>query len=421
MTGPLLMVVAAGGLHAQDRLQIGIDYRPGVRPGVLVVAGPGLDSTRRIVERDLRFSDRFEMAFWPDSAGPLVGPLNAALYRQFGLAWAVELQLVEGGVEARVVDLASGEVRHRLVRGIDPSGVGPSRLGIHQLSDEIVRQMTGGPGIAATRILFTRDDAIWSVDSDGANLTQVSRGTGRALSAAWAPGGQRIAYTELRDYAGAVVIQTLGSGARQTVPGTTGGGNSITPAFSPDGKELIFARSDEAGTALYRVDVERMCCVQRLTASGRLVIDQNPTYSPDGLRVAFNSTRAGRVQVYVMDADGANQRVLVPFDGEQGSSYAPEWSPDGRKLAFHRDVAGGRQILVHDLASGRTQAVTSVGRNEDPSWAPDSRHIVFKSDRGGGEQLWILDLESHEMRQLTNVNGRARLPAWSPSFARNNP
>lgn len=409
-------------LPAQDRISLGITYRAGVRPGMLVMAGPGLDSVRKIVERDLQFSDRFEMAIVPDTTGRLSGPLNLGLYGQLGITWAVELTAVTGGVDARLHHLPSGETRLRVTRGVDPAGAGPRRMLIHQLSDELMVAAVGGKGVAATRVAFVLNGAVWTVDSDGENLSRVSRGTGFVLSPTWAADGRRIAYSEHRDHAAVVVLQNTATGARQTVPHPTGGGDAITPTISPDGTAMVFAMTGERGTDLYGVDLARMCCIRALTAGGRLADNMNPTYSPDGRRVAFMSTRPGRGQIYVMDADGSNQRVLVPFDGsETGASYAPEWSPDGERVAFHRDIAGGRQILVYDFGSGRAQAVTSVGRNEDPSWAPDSRHLVFRSTRGGTEQLWVLDIESASLRQLTNVNGRARLPAWSPIIQGTNP
>lgn len=411
-------------LEAQDPIQLGIRYQPGARPGMVVAAGPGLDSVRKIIERDLDFSNRFEMAFWPEGAGPLRGPLNRQLYREtLGITWAVELQPVTGGVNVMLHHLPSGETRLSGVRGIDVTGTGSGRMSIHVLSDEITLTATGGKGIAASRVLFEYNDAIWSVDSDGANLRQVSRGIGIPMSPHWSPDGNRIAYTELRDHIGPVVIQSLNSGSRQTVPGTSGAGVSITPDFSPGGGDLAFALSSEDGTDIYRVDIARMCCVLKLTASGKLADNLNPAYSPDGRRIAFESTRAGRNQIYVMDADGANQQALDPSAGPgTGGSFAPDWSPDGEKVAFHRDIAGGRQIMVYDFGTGRATAVTSAGRNEDPSWGPDSRHLVFRSTRSGGQQLWVLDTEGTQPpRQLTNVNGPARMPDWSPSFSGSTP
>jgi TolB protein len=411
----ILAVLPAIAGAQDDRIRLGIQYEAGVRPGIVVLAAPELDSVRKVIERDLDFSDRFEVGFLTEEAGRLSGPINTELFKGLGVTWGVELQPALGGVAVKVHHLPSGEVRQEWLRLLDVGAVGDGRMAIHRISDDITELAAAARGIAATRIYFAMEDAIWRIDSDGANQQRVSRGTGIALSPALSPDGQRLAFTELRDYAGVVVLQNLLSGARQQVPGTNAGGQSITPVFSPNGREMLYARTAEEGTDLYAVDIAQSCCVRRLTTGGKLAVSMSPAYSPDGRRVAFVSDRGGSPQIFVMDADGTNQRVLVPFEfGQTGPSQSPDWSPDGAAVAFHRDVAGGRQIHVYELTTGRTRTVTTSGRNEDPNWAPDARHLVFTSTRTGRNQLWILDLESGRMRQLMNVTGKPRLAAWSP-------
>jgi TolB protein len=231
----------------------------------------------------------------------------------------------------------------------------------------------------------------------------------------WSPGGSSIAYTRFAAGAGSIVLQTLATGQRVTVPGT-GAALNITPAFSPDGRLLAYARSSEEGTDLFLADIAQNCCVQRLTV-GRYSDNLSPTFAPDGRRLAFVSTRAGQPQIYVMAADGTDQELFAPFDfGTTGSSNAPEWSPDGATVAFHRDVNRALQIFVLDVASRRVRQLTSAGRNEDPTWAPDGRHLAFVSDRSGQRQLWVIDTMTGRIRQLTFI-GQVRLPAWSRRLA----
>src|SRR5258708_29901800 len=60
-------------LSAQDTsfidrgVRVGIIYRPGVRPGFVLLPrrGTGLDSARAIIARDLDYSDRFEVITLP--------------------------------------------------------------------------------------------------------------------------------------------------------------------------------------------------------------------------------------------------------------------------------------------------------------------------------------------------------------------
>jgi len=416
------MVAAdAGAQDPIDRIRLGITYSGGARPGIVVIAGAGLDSVRAIVERDLDFSDRFEIARIPATA--VQGATPAQLIQAFkaaGVAWAAELLPAAGGVTLRVHDLQAGTTQPPSARILSTSGIGDARLAIHRLSDAVVQLATGGVGVAATRILFSMGNDIYRIDSDGANVTRVTRGQGFARSGAWSPDGSRIAFSEQRDNAGAIVIQTLATGSRVTVP-TAGRGTNTTPAFSPNGRDLAFAQVAEDGTNIHSADIAQLCCAHRLTSGGKLAVNMSPTYSPDGRRIAFVSSRAGVPQVHVMSEDGTGQQFLIPLEyGLSGASFAPDWAPDGGRIIFARDLSGGSQLHLFTVGTGRTAAVTSTGRNEDPSWAPDSRHVAFVSNRSGRGQLWVLDLETGRSRQIVTP-GAVRLPAWSPRLGGTNP
>jgi len=413
-------LAAAGSLLAQDTtradegVRVGVDYRPGVRPGLVVLPGAGMDSARAIVRRDLDYSDRFEMIVVADGGTEEGGPVNYELYKGLGAEFAVELSQAAGGVTARLHDVSAGRLRNQQTV---PLPAGPdSRLEVHRLADEITRWASGTAGAAASRMLLVSGGRVYRADSDGHDLTPLTPGGQTALSPAWSPDGQRIGFTQLGEGRGGIAVQTLSGGAAFLAPGSQTALN-ITPAFSPDGRTLAFAHSDERGTDIYTANVTERCCAQRLTV-GRYADNLSPTFSPDGRRIAFISTRAGPPQLYVMAADGTDQELLAPFDyGATGSSNAPEWSPDGASVVFHREVSGSPQIFLVDVSGRRVRQLTSSGRNEDPTWAPDSRHVAFVSDRSGRRQIWIVDIDTGRVRQLATP-GAARLPSWSRRLGR---
>ena len=425
---PATLGLCTGGvLLAQDTtrtidqgVRVGITYSPGVRPGLVVVPGPGLDSLRAIVQRDLDFSDRFESVVLPPTTGlpsdafrPGLAPppLNYPLYRTLGASYGVELAAGPGGTLIRLHDITAGSVRREATVPLPDPADPAFRLAAHRLSDEIVRWITGTPGIAATRLAFVTDRRIWRVDSDGGDPTAVTGAGEEGLSPAWSPDGRKLAFTLFAGGRGSIILLDMTTGARVMAP-STGSFLNITPTFSPDGRTLAFARSSEEGTDIYTADVAESCCVQRLTV-GRYADNLSPTFAPDGRRLAFVSTRAGLPQIYAMAADGTDQELLAPFDyGVSGSSNAPEWSPDGARVVFHREVARSPQLFLLEVAGGRVRQLTSAGRNEDATWAPDGRHLAFVSDRSGRRQLWIIDVETGRIRQLSSA-GAARLPAWS--------
>jgi TolB protein len=428
------LVASAGTVLAQDTtrveegVRIGVDYRPGMRPGLVVVPGTGLDSVRAMIRRDLDYTDRFEMvtvADLPQGSASGRGSAEAAsgvnydLYRSLGAQFAVELVPASSGVTARLHDLGEAKMQSQKSVTLPATTAVDFRLEVHRLSDEVARWASGSPGAAASRLMFVSGGRIYRVDSDGQDIVPLTPAGQTSLSPAWSPDGQRLAFTQMGEGRGGIVVQPLGGAGGFVVPGSQTALN-ITPTFSPDGRTLAFAHSDEKGTDIFTANVVERCCAQRLTV-GRFADNLSPTFSPDGRRIAFISTRAGPPQLYVMAADGTDQELLAPFDyGATGSSNAPEWSPDGASVVFHREVSGSPQIFLVDVAARRVRQLTSSGRNEDPTWSPDGRHVAFISDRSGRRQMWIVDIETGRVRQL-GTPGAARLPAWSRRLGRTTP
>lgn len=413
--GALAMPLAAQDtVGVRDGIRIGITYDPGDRPGLVVLPGLGLDSARAIMHRDLDYSDRFAMIAVGPSSGATPGAINYELYRRLGAALAVELVPRTGGFTARLHDVRLGRVRNEGMVLIPDAHGAEYRMAVHRSADEVVRWATGTPGIAATRFLFGVGQRIYRIDSDGWGLTPVTDAGESALSPSWSPSGDRFVYSRLGDRSWPIVVAGAEAGApgASVLPGTSSGQN-ITPAFSPNGRSVAFARMDGSGTDIFKADLGGSSSPQRLTA-GRFADNLSPAFAPDGNRVAFASTRPGPPQIYVMDADGTEQTLLVPFDyGSTGASTAPDWSPDGATVAFQRDVSRSPQIFLYEVARRRVRQLTSAGRNEDPTWAPDGRHVAFVSDRTGRRQVWVVDTETGRVRQLSTP-GAARLPAWSP-------
>ncbi len=388
-----------------------------------------------IVGRDLRYSNRFNvMSELPASL--VREQVDYALWDQLGATWLVTGR-VEGAGSNAVLVL---ELHDVIYRQLNQTGRFPLqtvdspdfRLSVHLASDAVVQWAFGEPGIAATRIAFSRrmDDGsqdLWVVDSDGENLRRLTRhqgiGFGHAisLSPAWSPDGTRIAYTSYKDEGMPRIYElNLRTGEERMLP-TPREGDYITPVYHPDGDRIFFSINAGNRSGIYSYDLTRDCCFTGLW-EGRSE-DISPTFSADGRRMAFNSNRlgVGAPQIYVTPLDSPTRpELLSPYVYDRPGYYtSPDWSPVGNRIVFHGRVQrrGAHQILMADLdGRGPLVQMTTEGVNEDPSWAPDGRHIVYVGSRPWGYGLFVTDTVTGNTRTL--VSGiRPNLPSWSPPLA----
>jgi TolB protein len=423
---PAAAVVCLGTTAAaQDTtraVRLGITVTGGTRPGValLPVNGPLGDSVQAIIQRDFDFGDRINVIPLapeaPDSAADTTrGQFNYPLYARLGAQVMVQATMTPFGVHVAVHNVAQQRVERVKEFALDENALSPGwRLSLHAVSDELESWITGTRGIAATRVLFSRDGRIWQVDSDGAGLTPLtSSGHAIAMSPAWHPDGTHIAYSLLDDDGTHIVIREMG-GATRVLP-TPRGVNS-TPAFSPDGQTIVYAHGGENGTDLYATGAFSSGPARRITVGRGAADASKPTFNNDGRKIAYTSTRSGHPEVYISDADGTNATLLTPFRfGDQSYRSDPDWSPNGLLIAFQAQIEGRFQVFTIDPRDpSNMKRLTSEGANEMPSWAPDSRHLVLASTRAGVEQLFVLDVLSGRFRQLTHGSSRARFPSWSP-------
>ncbi|HEX7119944.1 MAG TPA: hypothetical protein VF212_14220 [Longimicrobiales bacterium] len=433
----LFLLVFATPLAAQQDttrlptgVRLGMIYQTLRRPALAVRAFTGTANPAAagqigdIVRRDLDYSDRFEMFDVPPqlSSGPVDYVAWNGLNVVYVLDGAVE-PLEDDGLLLRLTlhDVVYGNVKQIQAFRLPPPSAPGHRMAVHAAADEVVRWITGQPGMAASRILFFRNSAgggrdLMVVDSDGENVRRIAHVDGLLMSPVWAPDGRRVAYTVGRaDGSWDVIERELETGRERNL--ATRRGLHATPAYAPDGQRLMLAIENGSGLDIFELDVA--------TGRTRLVrggpgADMSPTYSTDGRLIAFNSDRIGQPHIYVMSADGGDATLLSPYTyGEPGHYAAPDWSPETSFVTFHGRSRGQHQIMVADASKpGSTvQQLTDEGRNEDPSWAPDGRHIVFLGTRSTGYGLYVIDAVSGRTRPLV-LGGRYRMPDWSPALVR---
>ncbi len=213
-------------------------------------------------------------------------------------------------------------------------------------------------------------------------------------------------------------------------PFTSEIGYEISPDFSPDGNQIVFAWDgpDQGSFDLY---IGLVGSSSRLQLTHTPEDEYSPAWSPNGQSIAFaRKTAPERLGIFIMPAIGGQARFLAevasdePGEGAKtGISlmYYPtlSWTPDGQwLLTADRDSRGDefKPTLV-SVESGEKRIVGKNILGRTAAISPDGKGLAFV-----GRDLFFVPLtESLEPgakpTRLTRFTMALGRPTWTPDGA----
>jgi Tol biopolymer transport system component/predicted Ser/Thr protein kinase len=236
-------------------------------------------------------------------------------------------------------------------------------------------------------------------------------------------------------------------------------GVELSPAISPDGRQVLYTQAEDDGSSALYLKLIGGGPPIRLDQGTANVMD--PAWSSDGLQVAFGRKTADHVALRIMPALGGperevakvtyvaqaeriltwhpDQKALVaadrarddhtgqalwrfPLDGlarlqltsppPNQTDQAPAFSPDGTKLAFLRRSGQNGHIHVMD-GSGERRLTSENQVLDSVAWAADGQSLLFTVHRSTGRSLWRIPAGGGSSRQV----GEIGLSPFNPSVA----
>ncbi len=205
-------------------------------------------------------------------------------------------------------------------------------------------------------------------------------------------------------------VRTDGTGLKQL---TTGSKSATEPAFSPDGKRLVFAR---LGSGIFRMNLDGTG-LRRLTSGAR---DIYPVWSPDGKRIAFLRASRNAWRLYVMSPTGAGQRRLP----QAPPAGRPNWTANSKSIL----IPSAADLIRVDSQTGKIQKyyglTLDLQTTQTATVSPNGLMVAYigarlstgPEDCGEGPcpqfALYMARVPApHRPRRIVNDTGAA---GWSP-------
>lgn len=242
------------------------------------------------------------------------------------------------------------ESRRRLTAGILALAVIATTTGGFVVLSRAFRDRTDGTAVQIPTnglIVFSKDSAegthLFLIKPDGSDLRQLTRGNVGDYYPAWSPDGRRIVFMRQDLLTSRLLVMSVESG--ETTRITPLDLNVSRPAWSPDGELIAFAAVEEDRQIDEQQDVISGIWVVRPDGSGlRRLTDQpltgsvGPVWSPDGSAIAFTSAigQNARAQdlddVYLIGRDGSGFRNLTETPDPERNEIAIGWLANGNVL-----------------------------------------------------------------------------------------
>lgn len=278
-----------------------------------------------------------------------------------------------------------------------------------------------GGGMGQIAFASNRSGAveIYMINVNGSGLRQITNIPEGACQPRWSPDGTRLVFIspcarDLDTYPGSsLFIVSVESGDIIPLPSAPGG--DFDPSWSPVGDKIVFTSLREDGVlSIYLFDLTENSVTRFGDPEGRY--SSFPAWSPDGRAIVYIGPDN---RIYAMSLDGSENIPLV-VGGGNFNNYDPFWSPDGSVVYFSRtrtdETTGVSSLWAVPYSADGAMAVEVSNSNQviDPSLSPDGFWLAFKSWVSGSHDIYLMRSNGVNREPLVTDPAYDFDPAWRP-------
>ena len=286
----------------------------------------------------------------------------------------------------------------------------------------VTLQIQGNPSIADPQHEHPAPTAAGETDGEPTITSGVARFRspmrGRLLAGGLAVGGILGAFLLWIAFSPQRTLPSVSEPVPIVLPFVTFPGVEEQPAFSPDGRWVVFTSKDDTTNQvdLYLKEVKEAEVTQGETI--RLTNDpwrkSWPVWSPDGKRIAFLRAPLAPAQpgsLMILTVSGRVEQEVAQIQEGHGL----DWSPDGKQLVVSENRLPericGLTLLTLIEEDGRSEArrvarltdVPRINGHHFPKFSPDGKSLVIvQSASNVDNDLVLLDLATQQLRQITH-------------------